>query len=70
MTKFTDGLDRVTDLEGGIVADWISHADAKALTREMDARGEGWKWERYGGERTGWNGVAAHFPSTAKAVSV
>ena len=70
MKKYTEGLDRVTGLEGGIVADWISAEDAKAITREMDRRGEGWKWERWGGERTGWNGVAAHFPPTAKAVRV
>lgn len=62
MKKFTEGLDRVTDLQGGIVADWISFDDAMRIRREMDRRGEGWKHERWGGDRTGWNGVAAYFP--------
>lgn len=70
MRKVTEGRDRVTDLDGGVYADWISAADAKALTVELNANGDGWKWERYGGERTGWNGVSAHFPPTAKAASV
>ena len=70
MRKFTEGLDRVTDLRGGVLADWISHEDAKRLTRQMDARGEGWKWERWGGDRTGWNGVAAYWPEGVPARAV
>lgn len=57
-------VDRITAVDGTLLTkeDGVPFDEARRMAQQLEARGEGYRWERWCGERSGWNLVKGYFP--------
>jgi hypothetical protein len=55
-------MDRLTHLNGRLVAEFPDEETARKMARRLEREGTSYRWERWGGPRTGWNSVAQWEP--------
>lgn len=64
-------VDRITTVDGTLLTkeDGVPFDEARRMAQQLEARGEGYRWERWCGERTGWNLIKGYTPE-ARTIEV